>query len=270
MRILATIMAAFSLAPGFGVSDAGPSGGQILSGRIAGGPRPALVYLPPGYGTSTARYPVIYLLHGLPGSPSEYVSGTDLLHFADTQIASGTMQPFIAVMPSAGTAHSYGGEWAGAWERYVVHDVVPWTDAHFRTIRSSRGRAIGGLSAGGFGAVDIALRNLSLFGTVESWSGYFTPLRDAPFTHAATAMLNANDPTLLASAQAPAIRRAGVRFFLSTGPTHSHLIPASATISFARQLHRLGIATTLVTVPQRRGEWRAQVQRGLSWAFRAT
>ncbi len=267
MRTLATILTAFTLTPGFGVTSVGPNGGQILSGVIAGGPRTALVYLPPGYDTSPGRYPVIYLLHGLPGSPSEYVSGTDLLHFADAEINSGAMRPFIAVMPSAGVSHDYRGEWAGAWERYVVDHVVPWSDSHFRTLASPAGRTIAGLSAGGYGAVDIALRNPTLFRTVESWSGYFHPLPDAPFTHASTATLRANDPQLLAAGHARNISRLGMRFFLSTGPTHDHRIPASETIAFARQLERLGVSATLDTVPTQRGQWRQQVQHGLQWAF---
>jgi enterochelin esterase-like enzyme len=215
------------------------------------------------------RYPVVYLLHGLPGSPSEYVAGGQLLSFADTQIASGRLRPFIAVMPSAGASHAYNGEWAGAWERYVV-DSVAWTARHFRTIADPSARTIAGLSAGGFGAVDIALRNLSLFGTVESWSGYFTPLHDPPFTHASNALLRANDPMLLAVQQAAAIRRAHLRFYLSTGPTHSHLIRAAATLTFARLLHRLGVPTALMTYRIRHGQWRVQVQTGLAWAFATT
>ncbi len=264
--LAAAAVAAVALLPAFAVSSVGPDGGQVLTGTIPGGQRPALVYLPPGYASGTTRFPVVYLLHGLRGSPSEYVSGADLLRFADTQIASGRMQPFIAVMPSAGADHSYDGEWAGYWERYV-RAVVAWSDAHFRTIPSPAGRVIAGLSAGGFGAVDIALRNPGVFGRVESWSGYFTPLRDAPFTHAPAAVLRANDPTLLVASRAAALRRSHVSFFLSTGPSHSHHIPAAATIAFAHRLWRLGVRATLMTYPTRSGEWRAQVQRGLEWAL---
>ena len=270
MKAAATLVAGVALLPPFTVSAQGPSGGQVIAGVIPGGPRPALVYLPPAYGASDVRYPVVYLLHGLPGSPSEYIDGAQLLTFADTEIKSGRMQPFIAVMPSAGTSHAYRGEWAGNWERYVVDDVVPWADTHFRTLRDPAARTIAGLSAGGFGAVDIALHSLRMFGTAESWSGYFTPLHDTPFTHASLAVLRANDPTLLVARDFAAIRRARLRFYVSTGPTHDHVIPSSETIAFANLLHRLRIPVSLSTYRLRRGEWRAQVQAGLTWAFGST
>ncbi|MGA2929063.1 MAG: alpha/beta hydrolase-fold protein [Solirubrobacteraceae bacterium] len=52
-------------------------------------------------------------------------------------------------------------------------DLTRCIDARFRTIASRRGRALIGLSAGGFGAFNIGLRNLATFAAVESWSGYF-------------------------------------------------------------------------------------------------
>jgi enterochelin esterase-like enzyme len=54
----------------------GPDGGLVWQGRIPNtfvrsDHRPSAVYLPPGYDT-TRRYPVVYLLHGMRGSPSSY------------------------------------------------------------------------------------------------------------------------------------------------------------------------------------------------------
>src|SRR5438128_1169491 len=100
----------------------------------------------------------------------------------------------IIVMPVAGPSGRYDGEWTGVWERFVVAGVVPWTDAHLPTIASPAGRTIAGPSAGGYGAVDIALRHPDLFGTVESWSGYFSPLRDGSLAHASRIVLGAHDP----------------------------------------------------------------------------
>jgi S-formylglutathione hydrolase FrmB len=91
-------------------------------------------------------------------------------------------------------------------ERFVIDDVLPWTDAHLPTIRSPAGRAIGGLSSGGFGAINMALRHPTLLATIEAWSGYFHPLRDGPFAHATRAQLRANDPTLLLRRHAQLLR----------------------------------------------------------------
>jgi hypothetical protein len=88
-------------------------------------------------------------------------------------------------------------------------------------------------SAGGFGAVDIALRHPRLFRRVESWGGYFSPFRDGPLRRASPRELAAHDPTLLLPAESGLVRRLGTPFFLSTGPGHGHVTPAQ-TIRFAR------------------------------------
>src|SRR5206468_10463279 len=107
----------------------------------------------------------------------------------------------------------------GHLERYLVHDVVPWVDGHLPTIPSRAGRVLAGLSAGGYGAVDIGLRHPTLFGTLEAWSGYFHPLRAGALVDAGSAELQAHDPSLLAQREAPLLRRLGTRFFLSSGTT---------------------------------------------------
>ena len=267
MHALATVAAIVAL-PGFTQVTTEPSGGRLLEGTFPGTARPGYVYLPPAFDTAT-RYPVVYLLHGMPGSPSEYTDGTQLGTFADAAIASGSLRPFIGVMPAAGTTPHYNGEWAGPWETALVEDVLPWVDEWLPTIASPSGRVIAGLSAGGYGAFDIALRNPSDFGAAESWSGYFEPLHDGPFKHADAAMLAANDPTQLARRESAQIRAAGMRFFVSTGPAHSHWIPRGTSERFANELRGLGLNTTYRAFADRRGEWREQLDAGLAWAFAA-
>jgi S-formylglutathione hydrolase FrmB len=261
-------VAAALLLPGFAPIGGGPHGGLVLRGRFPGTARAGYVYLPPAF-SGAERYPVVYLLHGMPGSPSEYLSGAGLVQFADAAIADGAVRPFIAVAPAAGTQRRYNGEWAGPWETTLVRRVLPWVDARLPTIADRSGRVLAGLSAGGYGAVDIGLRNADVFGTVESWSGYFSPLRDGPFAHAPPSVLAANDPVRLAAANARDLRRDGQRYFLSTGPAHSHWFRPGATIAFAVELHRLGIRTELRLFPDRHGEYRDQLAAGLTWAFAA-
>ncbi len=126
---------------------------------------------------------------------------------------------------------------------------------------------IAGLSAGGFGAIDIALRHPDLFGAAESWSGYFQPLHDGPFKGVAGPVLAAHDPTLLVRQERSALRQRGVRFFVSSGPSHSHWFRESATVAFARELTTLALPVELRLFPTRRGEWREQLDAGLAWAF---
>jgi len=266
MIALAAAVATSVLLPGFTPAVAGPAGGQVLEGTFPGTARPGYVYLPPHFDPAT-RYPVVYLLHGMPGSPSEYIDGTDLAPFADTSIESGQVRPFIAVLPAAGTSRDYNGEWAGQWERAVVR-LVPWIDQELPTIPTRSARVLAGLSAGGFGAVDIGLRHPSLFGTIESWSGYFTPLHDGPFKDASRADLMAHDPTQLVFSKQPVLARWRTRFFLSTGPLHSHWAKPAQTISFGNELHAVGLRYTLQVFANRKGEWRAQLDDGLLWALR--
>jgi enterochelin esterase-like enzyme len=268
---VATVAALVSAAllPGFTGISAGPAGGQVLRGRFPATERPGYVYLPPSFDPHE-RYPVVYLLHGMPGSPSEYVDGTELTQFADSAVTDGVVRPFIAVIPAAGPDEHYNGEWAGPWERILVDRVVPWVDAHLPTEATASGRVIAGLSAGGYGAVDIGLRNTSVFGTIESWSGYFRPLHDGPFKEASRSVLAANDPTQLVPGELPMLHRARTRFFLSTGPAHSHWAPPADTIEFGSELRSYGIPSTVRRYAGRGGQWTSQLADGLRWAFPAT
>jgi enterochelin esterase-like enzyme len=238
----------------------------VLSGTFPGELRPGLVYLPPGFSTAR-RYPVVYLLHGMPGSPNEYPAGTGLVAFADESIEIGSLRPFIGILPAAGPNDRYDGEWAGPWETDLVNRIVPWVDAELPTLPDRSDRVIAGLSAGGFGAVNIALRHPGLFGTVESWSGYFAPLRDGPFRHAKRSVLAANDPTLTVRTQALVLRREGVRFFLSTGPAHSHWFQPQQTTDFSRELRDLGLDVSYHLYSTKKGEYGTQLSVGLGFAL---
>jgi enterochelin esterase-like enzyme len=274
---LAAVAPARAQAPGlpasFTQATTGAGGGSVWVGRIPntvvpGDRRDSAVYLPPGYDPSR-RYPVLYLLHGMRGSPSSFYDGLRFADVADAAIASGATPPFIAVMPVAGpVVNPDSGEWAGVWERYVVRDVVPWTDAHLATEASAAGRALAGLCAGGFGAVDIGLRHPGLFRTLESWEGYFAPVfRDGPFAHAAPAVLAAHTPTLLVRSDAQALRRAGVRFYVSVGGNHGAVL-RSWSLAFARELGELRLPHRLWVLPRsERGHfWSATLPSALAYA----
>jgi Putative esterase len=242
---------------GFRLIDQGPSGGTVWSGRIPNpfvpaDSRDADVYLPPDY-MPIARYPVLYLLHGFWGAPSSFVVSLRLADEADSLIRSGAARPFIVVMPPGGRPSGSkreraASEWAGVWEDYVIRTVVPWVDAHLPTIREARSRAIAGVSAGGYGAVDIALRHVGVFAVAESWEGYFQPFRDGPLATASRATLAAHDPVLLARKEAAAIRTSRLHFFLSTGGSHGS-VKRRWTFDFGRELRGLGITEHVWTQP---------------------
>jgi hypothetical protein len=79
--------------------------------------------------------------------------------------------------------------------------------------------------------------------------------------------LRANDPRLLAAAERARLARDHVRFFLSSGPYHSHWFRPAETRSFADELLGLGLPVRTFFYARPKGEWRAQVDAGLTWAF---
>lgn len=124
--------------------------------------------------TPKKRYPVLYLFHGTSGRASDWVM---FGHAAETTAGL----PLIVVMPDAGFDGDGGGwftDWfnggAGGqpmWETYHVGQLIPWIDDNFRTIAARRGRAIAGLSQGGFGSLSYAARHPELFTSAAAFSG---------------------------------------------------------------------------------------------------
>ncbi len=135
----------------------------------------ARVVLPDGYSSSSRRYPVVYFLHGLPATSISYAQ---LDWVADA--LAGTGEPAILVAPQGardGDTDPEYLDWGQGrnWETYVSSELVDYVDAHFRTLASRSGRALVGLSAGGYGAAAIGFHHLGRFAAIESWSGYFEP-----------------------------------------------------------------------------------------------
>ena len=157
-----------------------------------------LVYLPPGYKPSK-HYPVLYLLHGMPGKPEVFVDIANLDVRLDNLLSEGQLRPMIMVFPDGridGSVYS-DSEWAntpsGAYANSVL-DVVRNVDQRFSTVRNRQDRVIGGFSAGAYGAINIALHHLPVFGSAEVWSGYFTQTRSGVFANASRRALIEQQP----------------------------------------------------------------------------
>jgi enterochelin esterase-like enzyme len=138
-----------------------------------GGQLPAQIYLPPGYQTQGPGYRVVYFLHGLPSSPQSY---TQNAFVAQSLLAAH--EPAIVVAPQGARSPEEDREYLDwspdeNWPQAISRDLTSCIDRRFHTIANRHGRALIGLSAGGYGAFNIGLRNLATFGAVESWSGYF-------------------------------------------------------------------------------------------------
>ena len=122
------------------------------------------VYLPPGYGKSTTLYPVVYLLHGAAEDAGDAVTQGRLRPTMDDLIAASPAAASIVVMPDGSNGQWYDGiDGKIRNETYIAKFVVPYMDRHFRTIAERSGRAITGVSNGGYGAILMAAKHPDLF-----------------------------------------------------------------------------------------------------------
>jgi enterochelin esterase-like enzyme len=134
-----------------------------------------IVYLPPGYTSSTLRYPVLYLLHGRDGYANAFLE-IGIQQSLDRLIGSGAIAPMIAVMiQDRGGPNNWRDVGRFRSETYVI-EVQELIDRMLRTIPTRAGRAIAGSSMGGFGSMHVALANPYRFAVVESWLGFFDGL----------------------------------------------------------------------------------------------
>ncbi|MBN7817060.1 alpha/beta hydrolase [Algoriphagus pacificus] len=138
------------------------------------------VYLPPGYESSTQRYPVIYFLHGFMGDNKMLSFMTEILDFS---IATNKIRPFILVIPDEkttydGSFYSNSG-YFGNWEDFTAFDLVEYIDKNYRTIAKKESRGITGHSMGGYGALKIAMHYPDIFSSVYALSpGALTIVRE--------------------------------------------------------------------------------------------
>ena len=138
------------------------------------------------------------------------------------------------------------GEWRRTprdWESFVANDVVHAVDGHFRTIRSPRARGIGGLSEGGYGAINIAIHHPGEFGLVESWSGYErADDLGSIFGHRRVAADQEHSARHARVRRRPALRRTHTFFWLYTGRDDRFF---GQNVTFASLLERDDIAHRL-------------------------
>lgn len=133
------------------------------------------VYLPPGYAGGTGRYPVLYYLHGLPATGSAYRT----FGFVPATLEQRGLRAIVVAPQGArdGDSDPEYLDWGPGrnWETAIAGELPAYVDAHYRTIPGRAGRALIGVSAGGYGAFLLTLHHLDSFAVVESWSGYFHP-----------------------------------------------------------------------------------------------
>jgi enterochelin esterase-like enzyme len=171
--ILAVLVASLVVVGWTTTSTSAPGGRELdadLRSQALGGKLKFAVYLPQEYDGAKTRYPVVYFLHGLPAGPDGYRNASFV-----SQALDRLGRPAIVVAPQGSRTMDADPEYLGAWEKAIAKELPRVVDSRFRTIRDRSGRALVGVSAGGYGAMLLALHNLDSFAVVESWSGYFHP-----------------------------------------------------------------------------------------------
>ncbi len=136
------------------------------------------VYLPPSYSSSQKNYPVVYFLAGH-GDRSIYflnglIQGFRLQNSMDNLISSGAIKEMIFVLLDGinlmdGSFYENSPA-SGNWSDWVAKDVVTYIDNNYRTIKKREARAIAGHSMGGFGAINVGMKNSDTFGIIYSMS----------------------------------------------------------------------------------------------------
>jgi S-formylglutathione hydrolase FrmB len=138
--------------------------------RLVGAALPYNVVLPPGYeqkSSAQTRYPVLYLLHGLAGSANDWVS--QRAHLADY----AAQYRMIVVVPEGKDGWYTDGATVekDKFESYFVEELMPDVERRFRTVEAREGRAVAGLSMGGYGALKFGLKYPERFAFAASMSG---------------------------------------------------------------------------------------------------
>ena len=149
--------------------------------KSVGAPRSIWVYTPPGYESASAKYPVLYLLHGSGDTETGWTMVGRANIILDNLIAAGNAKPMIIVMPygrptqevyfGAGPAQqpAFGGG-GNAWENDLLNDVVPYVEKLYRVKADADNRAIAGLSMGGGQALRTGMTHLDLFHYIGAFS----------------------------------------------------------------------------------------------------
>ena len=225
---------------------------QVVSPALGGRSQQVVVYLPPGYDANPSRrFPVVYLLHGFPGRPLAFLETVRAGVLVDELVGAKKMQPVILVMPYGSTGTFEDKEWANgvhagqAWETFVARDVVHAIDTRYRTVPMAAGRALAGLSEGGYGALNIGFHHPGTFAVLESWSGYMRAA-DIPsiFGHKQS-LLTYNSPSAYLQTAAAALRLHGVYVWFYTGTKDEF---RKQNVAFDRLLTRYRIAHTFFVV----------------------
>jgi enterochelin esterase family protein len=136
-----------------------------------------VIYLPPGYEKGSAKYPVLYLVHGSGDVPESWTNAGHANFILDNLIADGKAKPMIIVMPAGHAAPFGAGRGPGAgsnnelFEEYLTKEVIPAVESTYRVASGAKNRALAGLSMGGGHTIYTGFSHPEMFSAL----GIFSP-----------------------------------------------------------------------------------------------
>jgi putative tributyrin esterase len=138
-----------------------------LDSKLLGRRIPYGVVLPTNYDfNKQERFPVVYLLHGLSGSYKTFADNQERLEDFPKRRAI-----FVLVEGGTGWFTDSATVPNDKYESYVIRELIPEIDNNLRTIAERKGRAIAGVSMGGYGAIKYGVKYPQMFALAGSWSG---------------------------------------------------------------------------------------------------
>jgi enterochelin esterase-like enzyme len=255
---------------------AAPSDSQIVATDIplaqgSAEMRRLNVYLPPGYDATSggSKYPLLVMLHGSPGSADDWLSFGAAQATLDRLIGAGKIPPLIVAFPDGNggwlrdTQFINSADGKEPVEDFIAHVVPSYVSSRFRADRDPKHVAIGGLSSGGYGALNVALKHPEAFGYLLSLSGYGRidqNVFSAPFIGGSAAFIAANSPLVYI----PTLPAAATRILLITGESDQFL---SQNHELDAALKARGFAVDLESFPGGHtwAFWKAHFEDALLW-----
>ena len=131
-------------------------------------------YLPPCYGQDGRVYPVLYLLHGSGWTDAQWVE-LGIAQHIDAGIQEGRYAPFVAIMPNDSDINDRTSGGPRSVEGVFLENLLPYVEANFCAWPSREGRALAGISRGGYWALMLAFRHTDLFSAVSGHSSQLRP-----------------------------------------------------------------------------------------------